>query len=285
MKMKIGINCVNLFMLLIMTLSLLFGCTLEASGAVQTSRNEINSRVARIIDQELENVLPYLEEEITLDKNEILALSGEEIVSRALSEEGGEEYVEFSYEMMTATTTDEVIEAARDLITEEDYEMLKAQAAEEEERAMQLYYENSRKLNMTTAQQKAFYKDLKAMVIKAVVLLAAAIVYACIPHVIVWGKVTAACAVAVGAGILASGILTVLEHKQFDTALPSFDEWILTLKDDSYAAWALAASVIATCTAANRSPVVTGLILAAFAIYHVMEDMSKIAKTYNLTLG
>lgn len=284
--MKICISTVNIIMLVLMTLSMLFGCTLEAAGTTQTSREVIHSRVARMIDEELENVLPYLEEEIELPvtRDVLSSYSGEEIVSRALAEEGGEEYIMFSYELMSATDSKSVLSAAKDLIPEEEYKLLEEKVREEEEKARTLYEETSRKLNMSTAQQKAFYKDLKKMVVKSVVLLTAAVVYAFIPHVVVWGKVTAACAVAVGAGVLASAIMTFLEYKQFDTTLPSFDEWILTLKDDAYAAWALAASVIATSAAAKRSAVVTGLILAAFAVYHVMEDMSKIAKTYNLTI-
>ena len=42
--------------------------------------------------------------------------------------------------------------------------------------------------------------------------------------------------------------------------------------------------MIATGTAAKRSPVVTGLIIAAFSLYGVLEGVRPIAKKYNFAI-
>ena len=102
-----------------------------------------------------------------------------------------------------------------------------------------------------------------------------------------WGKISAACAVAVAAGIVASGIMTFFEYKRFGIPgndLPSFEAWLESIYKDSYSAWALAASMIATGTAAKRSPVVTGLIIAAFSLYGVLDGIRPIAKKYNFAI-
>ena len=52
---------VALMLLIVMSFSTLVGCTLDAAAAGKVSEKEIQSRVARIIDEELENVLPLLE--------------------------------------------------------------------------------------------------------------------------------------------------------------------------------------------------------------------------------
>ena len=229
MKMKIE-KLVALMLLIVMSFSTLVGCTLDAAAAGKVSEKEIQSRVARIIDEELENVLPLLEENDDLEFTDstgrsidIRSLKGSDIVARAI-EDGGEEYINFSYKVLTATTTDEIVKSAKGLVSDEDYQMLVEKAKEEEEHAARIFEEQSRQ--MTMAQQKELYKDLKKLVIKAVVLLTAGLVYACIPKVMVWGKVSAACAVAVAAGVVASGIMTFFEYQRFGIPgddLPSFE--------------------------------------------------------------
>ena len=290
MKMKIE-KLVALMLLIVMSFSTLVGCTLDAAAAGKVSEKEIQSRVARIIDEELENVLPLLEENDDLEFTDstgrsidIRSLKGSDIVARAI-EDGGEEYINFSYKVLTATTTDEIVKSAKGLVSDEDYQMLVEKAKEEEEHAARIFEEQSRQ--MTMAQQKELYKDLKKLVIKAVVLLTAGLVYACIPKVMVWGKVSAACAVAVAAGVVASGIMTFFEYRRFGIPgddLPSFESWLESIYKDSYSAWALAASMIATGTAAKRSPVVTGLIIAAFSLYGVLEGVRPLAKKYNFAI-
>lgn len=282
---------VALLLLIVMSFTSLVGCTLEAAASGKVSKSEIQSRVARLIDEELENVIPLLEEHSDIeftDENgrsiDIRSLRGSDIVARAI-EQGGEDYINFSYKVMTATTTDEIVKSAKGLVSDDDYKMLVEKAHEEEANAARIYLEKSRA--MTMAQQKELYQDLKKLVIKAVVLLTAGIVYATIPKVMAWGKVSAACAVAIAAGVLASGIMTFFEYKRFGIPgndLPSFESWLESIYKDSYASWALAASMIATGTAAKRSPVVTGLIIAAFSLYGVLDGVRPIAKKYNFAI-
>lgn len=275
-------GAVNLFLLILMTASLLAGCTLDATAANKAYRREVNSRVARMIDEELSTVLPYIEDELPDDFRSAGLVDGDTVVSRMLSEDKGEEYIDFSYALMTHRDTEGVLKAAEELVPEDEMAKLRKEIEENEARAMAYYEENAREL--TSAQQKAFYSDIKKLVVKAAVLLTAAVVYAFIPHTVVWGKVSAACAAAVAAGFVASGILTVFEYHRYDTDQPALDEWIESVYKDSYAAWGLAASVIATGTAAKRSPVVTALVVAVFAAYNVLKDVRPLLKKYNFSI-
>lgn len=275
-------RAVNLLLLLVMAASLLAGCTLEASAANKAYRREVHSRVARMIDEELSTVLPYVEDELPSDFRSVGTISGDAVVSRMLSEDKGEEYIDFSYALMTHRDVEGVLKAAEELVPEEEMVKLREDIEAEEARAMAFYEEASR--DLTSAQQKAFYSDIKKLVVKASVLLTAAVVYAFIPNTVVWGKVSAACAAAVAAGFVASGILTVFEYHRYDTDQPALDEWIESVYKDSYAAWGLAASVIATGTAAKRSPVVTALIVAVFAAYNVLKDVRPLLKKYNFSI-
>ena len=282
---------VGFIMVLIMMFTTLAGCTLDAAVAGRVTKEEVRSRVARIIDEEMMNILPYLEEndDVSLTDEEgrsidLRSMKGSEIVARA-TDEGGEKYIDFSYSVLTAESSDEIVKSAQGLVSEEDYQYLLERVREEEEHAARMYEELSRSLTM--AQQKELYRDLKKLVIKAVVLLTAGLVYAAIPKTMIWGKVSAACVVAVAAGVVASGVCTFFEYRQFGIPgddLPSFESWLESIYKDSYSAWAIAASMIATGTAAKRSPVVTGLIIAAFSLYGVIDEARPILKKYNFSI-
>ena len=101
----------------------------------------------------------------------------------------------------------------------------------------------------------------------------AALVYALIPNVMVWGKVSAACVAAVCAGVLASGVMAIVGYKTVDKG-EDFDflTWLKSVGEDAYAEWAIASSVIATSAAAGKSPVITALILAALALYQCFDE-------------
>ncbi|MGN0906871.1 MAG: hypothetical protein ACI4NM_06965 [Bullifex sp.] len=287
-KAQRTIGCI---MLAVMMFTTLAGCTLDAAASGRVTKEEVRSRVARIIDEEMLNILPYLEEneDISFTDEEGLSIDlrsmkGSEIVARA-TDEGGEKYIDFSYSVLTAQSSDEIVKSAKGLVSDEDYEMLLEKVREEEENAARMYDELSRSLTM--AQQKELYKDLKKLVIKAVVLLTAGLVYAAIPKTMIWGKVSAACVVAVAAGVVASGVMTFLEYRKFGIPgddMPSFESWLQSIYKDSYSAWAIAASMIATGTAAKRSPVVTGLIIAAFSLYGIIDEARPILKKYNFSI-
>lgn len=274
----------NIVMLVFMTSFLLFSCTMEAESLTAAVEGEVKSRVARAIDSQLEDVIPQIKDDIAGDIEDIDLLyqaNGEYIVARAI-EEGGMDYLVFSDKITRASTTDEILSAAKPVLPEEEYKVLLERVEEEESKARALYEECSRA--MTSAQQKAFYKDLKKMVVKAVVLLTAGLVYACIPKAMVWGKVSAACAVSVAAGIAASGILNVMEYYRYGKEFDSLDTWLKDVYSSAYGEWALASTVIATGTAAKRSPVVTGLIIIAYALYGVLENMKPLMSKYGFSI-
>ncbi|NLZ68505.1 MAG: hypothetical protein GX903_05840 [Spirochaetales bacterium] len=261
----------------------LVGCNLEVAGKKRVSEAELTSKMITMVDRELETVLPYVTEDLPGAKG-IESYNGRSVIENTMSEEQGRKYLEFCYEIENASTPEAVVAAAEGLISKEDMEELKLKVEETKEIARSLAIEGAR--SMTNPQKRAFFKDLRSLVIKSTVLLAAGIVYACIPTMVFWGKITAACAVAVAAGVVASGVLSVVEYYQFEdsTINESFEGWVESITKEPYTSWAIAASVIATGKTMGRSPVLTGVILAIFAIYNVIDQVKPMLKKYNFNI-
>ena len=205
---KMMLEGINVMLLVLITLATLFSCTLDASAVKNASEREMSSRVARMIDETMAQMMdssvaefltPEQVAELEGVKDSAQGLDGRSIVSRMLEEEQGEEVLTYSYTAITSDDVDEILASARPLVGEEEYGKLVQQANEIEARAMEAYERASRA--MSGEQQKKFYKELQGLVTKAVVLLTAALVYALIPNVMVWGKVSAACVAAVCAGV------------------------------------------------------------------------------------
>ena len=277
---KMMLEGINVMLLVLITLATLFSCTLDASAVKNASEREMSSRVARMIDETMAQMMdssvaefltPEQVAELEGVKDSAQGLDGRSIVSRMLEEEQGEEVLTYSYTAITSDDVDEILASARPLVGEEEYGKLVQQANEIEARAMEAYERASRA--MSGEQQKKFYKELQGLVTKAVVLLTAALVYALIPNVMVWGKVSAACVAAVCAGVLASGVMAIVGYKTVDKG-EDFDflTWLKSVGEDAYAEWAIASSVIATSAAAGKSPVITALILAALALYQCFDE-------------
>lgn len=277
---KMMLKGINVMLLVLMTLATLFSCTLDASAVKTVSEREMSSRVARMIDETMAQMMdssvaefltPEQVAELEAVKDSTQGLDGRSIVSRMLEEEQGEEVLSYSYTMITSDDVDEILASARPLVGEVEYGKLVQQVDEIEARAMEAYEGASRA--MSGEQQKKFYKELQGLVTKAVVLLTAALVYALIPNVMVWGKVSAACVAAVCAGVLASGVMAIVGYKTVDKG-EDFDflTWLKSVGEDAYAEWAIASSVIATSAAAGKSPVITALILAALALYQCFDE-------------
>lgn len=284
---ELCLKTVNAFLVGVLCLMTLFSCTLEASAVHAVSQSERSSRVARMIDQQLtmmmsSDVADILtpEQVAAYDsfKQSVADADGRTIVSRMLEEEKGEDYLNLSYTLLTSDDVNQIISSARPLVPQGEYEQLKAEVEKIEENAARHYRIVSRA--MSTEQQAKVYKELQGLVVKAVVLLTAAVVYAIIPNVMVWGKVSAACVASVCAGILASGIMTVVGYARYGESEEDFDfpSWLKSVYDDSFAQWAIASSVIATTAAAGKSPVMTSLILVAFALYNVFDEASAMYK-------
>ena len=131
-------------------------------------------------------------------------------------------------------------------------------------------------------QQAAFYKDLKTLVTRSIVLLVAGVVYACIPDVVFWGKISAACAIAVGAGLVAITIMSIYEYYRFGAGEgQDFEEWFKQLIEIPKADFALTTAITAMADALGMGPVVTGIIICIYGLYDVADLARKMLKTYN----
>lgn len=277
---------INVMLLVLMTLTTLFSCTLDAEAARKAGEREMSSRVARLIDEQMTRLMsdsvasllsPQDMEELRAVTEPVRGMDGRDVVSRMLEEENGQAYLEYTYTIATSSDMDEILSSARPLMSSEEFGRLEEQVEQLESRSARFFEQRSRA--MSTEQQKKFYKELQSLVVKAVVLLTAAIVYALVPKAVVWGKVSAACVAAVAAGVLASGVMTFVGYKNYGGEDFDFVSWLQSVVEDSYAEWAIAASVIATASAAGRSPLMTALILVALAAYQVFDeaqDMHKI---------
>ena len=276
---------INVMLLVLMTLTTLFSCTLDAEAARKAGEREMSSRVARLIDEQMTRLMsdsvasllsPQDMEELRAVTEPVRGLDGRNVVSRMLEEENGQAYLEYTYTIATSSDMDEILSSARPLMSSEEFGRLEEQVEQLESRSARFFEQRSRA--MSTEQQKKFYKELQSLVVKAVVLLTAAIVYALVPKAVVWGKVSAACVAAVAAGVLASGVMTFVGYKNYGGGDFDFVSWLQSVVEDSYAEWAIAASVIATASAAGRSPLMTALILVALAAYQVFDEAQDMYK-------
>ena len=276
---------INVMLLVLMTLTTLFSCTLDAEAARKAGEREMSSRVARLIDEQMTRLMsdsvasllsPQDMEELRAVTEPVRGMDGRDVVSRMLEEENGQAYLEYTYTIATSSDMDEILSSARPLMSSEEFGKLEEQVEQLESRSARFFEQRSRA--MSTEQQKNFYKELQSLVVKAVVLLTAAIVYALVPKAVVWGKVSAACVAAVAAGVLASGVMTFVGYKNYGGEDFDFVSWLQSVVEDSYAEWAIAASVIATASAAGRSPLMTALILVALAAYQVFDEAQDMYK-------
>ena len=203
-----------------------------------------------------------------------IAYLGYDILSpclRALEESGGEEYLEFCIGTNDFRSVDDVLEATSGLAPEEELDRIRSDMEEYEARLFRALDRSARVL--TPAQQEEFFDALKALVIKTAVLLTAAVVYAFVPDVLFWGKVTAASAVAIAAGVLSTTFITIVEHYKLDKDVDeSFKSWLEDVVTEPSASWAIAAAMINLGASLERSPVLTALILGVFAIFNVVDE-------------
>ena len=249
--------------------------------------SSLRSRVSRVIDAQMDNVKDYLDEDrrARIDGSSRAAgrMSGSEIVDMTLSESGGKDYLDFCYSVDFAQTTNdvtEVMDTAKCLLPADKYQEL-VELTEDVERQINLKGEEIARA-IPLNQQAAFYRDLKTLVTRAIVLLTAGIVYACMPTVIFWGKISAACAISVGAGLVAISIMSLYEYFRFGTGEgQSFEDWFKGLIEVPKADFALTTAITAVAQAMGAGPVVTGIIICVFALYNIVDLARTMLKTYN----
>lgn len=270
------------FTALVLILSMLASCTPSLSGPSEDRREKMVSQGARVIDEEYDFVRGVLIETEEFSEEDFASygiLDGETVV-RGLLEGGDEDLLSF----LCATSDggmDGVLSTAKSLLPEKEYGELEKKAKEIEERAGAWGDRVSRSL--APAQKDEFYKDLKSMVVKTVVLLTASIVYAMIPKVMFWGKVSAAAAVSVAAGVVASGFVSMVEWSDEDlkNTDKDFSAWLEEITVEPFTDWALAQGVLNAQMAATNNPVTSALVLGVFALYHIGEDAKTLMKKYN----
>ncbi len=282
-KMQCTLNWAVLFMLVIP----LSGCSLgwEAQTKAKITDKELFPTVARIIDEQKNVVWEYLEEDLSR------ALTtgdptGADIVRSTLSEEQGRQYLEFCYAVNDVEASDQaqrVVDFARTLISEEEMAALEQKL--EENRSLMLSEAEVFSRALAPSQRVPFWKDMQKLVTRTTVLFTAGVVYACIPTVVFWGKVSAATAIAIAAGVVASTVMSVWRYYQFGGDLDeSFNEWLISVTTEPEVAYALAASMIAVGTTLKRGFVVTGIIICVFAMYNVIDMMKPMLKKYNFSV-
>ena len=266
----------------VLILSMLASCTPSLSGPSEDRREKMVSQGARVIDEEYDFVRGVLIETEEFSEEDFASygiLDGETVV-RGLLEGGDEDLLSF----LCATSdggVDGVLSTAKSLLPEKEYGELEKKAKEIEERAGAWGDRVSRSL--APAQKDEFYKDLKSMVVKTVVLLTASIVYAMIPKVMFWGKVSAAAAVSVAAGVVASGFVSMVEWSDEDlkNTDKNFSAWLEEITVEPFTDWALAQGVLNAQMAATNNPVTSALVLGVFALYHIGDDAKTLMKKYN----
>ncbi len=272
----------------ILLIASLSGCSMgweqKSNPAVEDS--ELFPALARIIDEQWAVVAPFLEEELAIEatlhgRTMRETPDASRLVELILEEDSGRDYMQFCYAVAMGTDSSTVVELARDLLPKEEYDELRLRVEETERSMRGFMIEQSRALPPN--QRAAFMRDLQKLVTKTVVLLVAGIVYACIPNVVFWGKVTAASAIAVAAGIVATTVLSIYRFYQYnsDELSVSFQEWIVDVTTDPAAAYAMASSMMTVGKTMVNGPVVTGLVIAVFSIYQVMDMLKPMLKKYN----
>jgi len=247
----------------------------------------MKSHVSHVIDSQIKNVKEYLDEDLQacLDGTPKGGdgLSGHEIVELTLAESMGRDYLDFCYAVDVSSSSldvSDVMDTARYILPSQDYENL-VEMTQEVEKSIQAKGQEIAK-SIPLNQQAAFYKDLKVLVTRAIVLLVAGIVYACIPNVVFWGKVSAACAISVGAGLVAISIMSLYEYFQYGTGEgQSFEDWFKDLLKVPQADFALTTTVTSISEAMGAGPVVTGIIICVFGLYNVVDLARTMMKTYN----
>ncbi|MGE0074934.1 MAG: hypothetical protein AB7S52_06880 [Sphaerochaetaceae bacterium] len=264
----------------------LLGCSLAWEPGVnpQLDEKEIVPIVARVVEEQLAVVQPVLDEHGVLsDTTRSLAgsASGTVIVEHMLQEEMGSDYLRFCHAVASGADPSVLLGEAEGLMPQEAYTELSARMSTTE-RAM-LSFGEAQSRAIPPSQRPAFMRDLQKLITKTLVLMIAGIVYACIPNIVFWGKITAAAAVSVAAGVAATTIMSIYRYYKYgDESLSvSFQEWIVDVTTDPGAAYAIATSMMTVGKTMTNGPVVTGLILVVFSIYQVMDMVKPLLKKYN----
>lgn len=273
---------------------LLLGALTACSPAVETVQTwksgTVKNVVSQSIDREMEFVKPNLEPDLqaSIDgtaKGE--PLHGKEIVDLTIEENGGD-YIDFCYTVNCNGSNDSeaVMQSARVVLPEDKFLQLQ-QEAKTIEKALGEQGELIAKA-LPENQKEAFYKDLKALVTRTIVLVTAGFVYICIPDVILWGKVSAAAAISVAAGFVAYSTMTIYEKYRFGISkqdkTKTVNDWVKEFLAVPQADFALTTAAASMTSMLAEGPVAKGITILVFACTNALETWNAMMKKYNLSL-
>jgi len=274
----------------VILLGAITSCTAEVETMKSWETGTVKSVVSKSIDDEMQYIKPNLEPDLQARIDGTAKggqLSGREIVDLTIQEKSGD-YIDFCYTVNCDGETDSeaVIESARAVLPEDRYLQLREEAKNIEKTLMEKGEIMAK--DLPESQKEEFYKDLKALVTRTVVLVAAGIVYICIPNVVLWGKVSAAAAISVAAGFVAYATMTIYEKYRFGISKEdrsrSINDWakeFLSVPQADFTLTAVAASMAATIA---DGPVVKGIVILVFAATNALDTWNAMMKKYNVTL-
>ncbi len=249
---------------------------------------EMKPAVARVIDAQMDCIKDSLDEDLRNSIDNGVAkgsgpMTGAQIVDLTMMETGGKDYLDFCYavDVSQATLdTEPVMSTAQSVLSSSEYDRLNSQVEQLEKNMTEKGMIHAKGLPLD--QQEAFYKDLKTLVTRAIVLLVAGIVYACVPKLVFWGKISAAAAIAVGAGLVALSVMSLYEYYEYGLEEGvTFEQWFKDLIKIPQADFALTTTVTAMAEALGMGPVVTGIIICVYGIYNVTGLVRNMMNTYN----
>ena len=266
----------------------------SCSAGVETMKswesNTVKSVVSQAIDREMEFVKPNLEPDLQASIDGAAKgqpLTGREIVELTIQENGGD-YIDFCYTVNCngSNDSDAVMQSARVVLPEDRYQQLQ-QEVKSIEKALEEKGEIMAK-DIPDSQKEAFFKDLKNLVTRTVVLVAAGIVYLCIPDVILWGKVSAAAAISVAAGFVAYASLTIYEKYRFgiskEDKSKTTQDWVKEFLKVPQTDFALTTAATALASMIAEGPVPKGIVILVFACTNALDMWTAMLKKYNYSL-
>jgi hypothetical protein len=277
-------------MVCLLLLVCVVACNMQFTPSFKDSISDAEMKpvVARVIDAQLE----YIKDNLDDDLKESIenggskgsgTMTGAQIVELTMQEDGGKDYLDFCYAMdvsQATLDTEPIMSTAQSVLTKEEYARLNGEVDKLEKSLTSKGLAYAKGIPID--QQEAFFKDLKTLVTRAIVLLVAGIVYACVPKLVFWGKVSAAAAISIGAGLVALSIMSLYEYFQYGLEEDmSFEEWFKELIEIPQADFALTTTVTTLSESMGLGPVVTGIIICVFGVYNVAGLARDMINTYN----
>lgn len=260
--------------------------------------SSVKTQVAKSIQNQLD-ILELYEDEDILSLLGASNTSGEDVVSKSLSEAGGAVYIDFCYATNRSVSENDssfIMEKAHGLMNEEDFNRLKKEI-DDSEKSLREWGAKAAK-GMTPAQEEAFYKDLKSLIVKSSIMLVSAIVYVAVPTTVVWGKIPAATALSVAAGVAANSVMDIVGYFNYGYLPDMFDEnnsnkvtadgdltfqvWLDKLKESPVATHAISTAVTSYCASLGLGKIPTAIVLCMFTAYNALDAIVDMKRTYNI---